>query len=263
MSRLVEPVHALHYHAAFPTRISRTHIRRMTSRREFVEQATLSALGMMMPISDVSSTARELSVPQPRNGFLDLIRMPDRVIVQTTTGNQSLDHHAGESWTYDGTHTNTYGVHTGTNAFCFWQIDRHGISLCADVRSGALGVQLGERTLDVCDIVCRAGREGESAFAAVHSFCRQMCPNPRLPSQPVYGSNDWYWAYGKNSADSVRVDARHIVELSPAGKNRPFVVIDDGWQPGRGKDEAGVGTWDRGNEKFPDLPGLTADIRNI
>lgn len=336
MSRLVEPVRAMYYHAAFPTRIGRTHIRRMTSRREFVEQATLSALGLMMPIPDVSSAARELSVPQPRNGFLDLLRMPDRVIVQTTAGNQSLDHHAGENWTsdagvvittsirtrtlhvalsapstaikrlylrwrgdmagarlimgdaweraygdlewrtwipdrvmpwyfatHDGTHTNTYGVRTGANAFCFWQIDRHGISLCADVRSGALGVQLSERTLDVCDIVCRAGREGESAFGAVHSFCRQMCPNPRLPLQPVYGSNDWYWAYGKNSADSVRVDARHIIELSPAGKNRPFVVIDDGWQPGRGKDETGAGTWDRGNEKFPDMPGLTADIRNI
>ena len=27
----------------------------------------------------------------------------------------------------------------------------------------------------------------------------------------------------------------HIVELSPAGANRPFAVIDDGWQPGRGQ----------------------------
>jgi hypothetical protein len=41
-----------------------------------------------------------------------------------------------------------------------------------------------------------------------------MCPTPRLPSQPVYGSNDWYWVYGKNSADTVRTDAAHIVELS-------------------------------------------------
>jgi alpha-galactosidase len=88
-----------------------------------------------------------------------------------------------------------------------------------------------------------------------------MCPNPRLPSHPVYGSNDWYWAYGNNSADTVRADAQHIVELSPTGGNRPFAVIDDGWQPGRGQDKAGTGTWDRGNEKFPDMPGLAADIR--
>jgi alpha-galactosidase len=87
-----------------------------------------------------------------------------------------------------------------------------------------------------------------------------MCANPRLPHQPVFGSNDWYWAYGKNSADTVLADAHHIVELSPADGNRPFVVIDDGWQPVRGKDKVGVGTWDRGNEKFPDMQGLAADV---
>jgi alpha-galactosidase len=76
----------------------------------------------------------------------------------------------------------------------------------------------------------------------------------------VYGHNDWYWVYGKNSAASVMVDAEHIVELSPPGDNRPYAVIDDGWQPVRGREKAGVGTWDRGNEKFPDMPCLAASI---
>jgi alpha-galactosidase len=163
--------------------------------------------------------------------------------------------------THDGTLTHAYGVRTGARAFCSWQLDPQGITLSADVRSGGAGVQLGERVLDVCDVVCRAGRPGESAFAAIHTFCREMCANPRLPPQPVYGSNDWYWVYGKNSAATVLADAQHIVELSPAGENRPFAVIDDGWQPVRGKDRAGAGSWDRGNEKFPDMPGLAAEIR--
>jgi alpha-galactosidase len=163
--------------------------------------------------------------------------------------------------THDGARTHAYGVRTGPRAFCFWQVDPQGISLWADVRSGGSPLQLGARTLDVCDVVCRAGHDGESSFAALHAFCRQMCPNPRLPSSPVYGSNDWYWAYGKNSADTVRADAQHVAELSPNAANRPFAVIDDGWQPGRGADKAGTGTWDRGNEKFPDMPGLVADIR--
>jgi alpha-galactosidase len=163
--------------------------------------------------------------------------------------------------THDGSLTHAYGVRTGARAFCFWQIDPQGISLWADVRSGGAGVQLGERVLDVCDVVCRAGRQGESAFAAIHTFCHQMCPNPRLPKEPLYGSNDWYWAYGKNSADTVLADAQQIVELSSSGANRPFAVIDDGWQPVRGKDKTGVGTWDRGNEKFPDMPGLAAQVR--
>jgi alpha-galactosidase len=144
--------------------------------------------------------------------------------------------------TYDGNTTNAYGVRTAGNALCFWQMDPAGISLWTDVRSGGVGVQLGERTLDVCDVMCRSGRADESAFAAIHAFCRQMCPSPRLPASPLYGSNDWYWAYGKNSAETVRADTTHVVELSPAGPNRPFVVIDDGWQPGRGADKAGAGT---------------------
>ena len=162
--------------------------------------------------------------------------------------------------TTDGTLTNAYGVRTGANAFCLWYIDPDGISLWADVRSGAAPLVLGRRTLAVCDVVSRPGRPGESAFAAIHAFCRSMCESPRLPAQPVYGSNDWYWAYGKNSAESVLADAAHIVELSPAGTNRPFVVIDDGWQPGRGESRTGAGTWDHANEKFPDLPGLLAAV---
>lgn len=156
--------------------------------------------------------------------------------------------------------THAYGVRTNASAFCFWQADPDGMSLWADVRSGGIGVELGPRVLDVCNVICRPGQAGESAFHALHSFCREMCPGPRLPSVPVYGSNDWYWAYGKNSAETVMADARRMAELSPSGGNRPFIVIDDGWQPGRGSDKAGAGTWNRGNEKFPDMPGLSAEI---
>lgn len=162
--------------------------------------------------------------------------------------------------TFDGGATHAYGVRTGAKAFCFWQVDPQGVSLWADVRSGSTPVQLGERTLDVCDVVSRAGRAGERSFVALRAFCKQMCPNPRLPSEPVYGSNDWYWAYGDNSAQSVRTDAEHIVELSPTGSNRPFMVIDDGWQPERSKDKGGVGTWDHGNEKFGDMHAVASDI---
>jgi alpha-galactosidase len=306
----------------------------MTSRREFIECAALSAIGLVVPVSSATGLTPAAATPPPRRGFLDLLRAPDRVVVQTPTGDQALRHDSGERWTddkgllittavhagalhvalsapavavkrlhlrwrgrmtdtrlilgdawergygdlewrawvpdrvmpwYFATHgrslTHAYGVRTGASAFCFWQVDPQGVSLWADVRSGSVGVHLGERTLDVCDVLCRAGRADESAFAAVHAFCRRMCPNPRLPPQPVYGSNDWYWAYGKNSAETARVDAQTIVELSTAGGNRPFAVIDDGWQPGRGKDKAGAGAWDRGNDKFPDMPGLAADIR--
>lgn len=161
----------------------------------------------------------------------------------------------------DGGLTHAYGVRTGGAALCFWQADSEGISLWADVRSGGSGVRLGERELAACDVVCREGRPDESAFTALHALCARMCAHPRMPSRPVYGHNDWYWAYGNNSAASVLADAHRIVRLSPTGPNRPFTVIDDGWQPERGSARTGRGLWDRGNEKFPDMAKLAAEVR--
>jgi len=163
--------------------------------------------------------------------------------------------------TSDGKTTYGYGVRTGASALCFWQVDPQGISLWIDVRSGGVGVELGARELIACDVVTRAGQPGQSAFSVIRGLCKQMCASARIPAQPVYGSNDWYWAYGRNSAATVLADAQHIVELSPTGGNRPFAVIDDGWQPERGQAKAGVGTWDRGNEKFGDMPALAGAIR--
>ncbi len=159
---------------------------------------------------------------------------------------------------WDGTHTHGYGVRTGPHAFCFWQTDADGISLWADVRSGGVGVKLGPRVLDVCTVVSRAGQPGESPFAALHSFCRQMCPKPRLLSHPIYGHNDWNYAYGSNSAASTLDVTHRIVALAPPGPNRPYIVIDDGWEPaGPGH----AGPWDGSNSKFPDMAGLAAEVK--
>ncbi len=113
-----------------------------------------------------------------------------------------------------------------------------------------------------CEVTCREGSAGESPFAAIHDFCRRMCPAPRLPAAPVYGANDWYYNYGDSSATKILAETALIVELSPTGSNRPFSVIDDGWQPERGENaERFTGQWDRGNARFPDMPGLAAEIR--
>lgn len=159
---------------------------------------------------------------------------------------------------FDGQAAHAYGVRTAPRAFCSWQIDPDGIDLVADVRSGGSPLALGERTLSVCDIVCREGRQGESAFAAVHAFCRVMCRDPRPVPRPIYGSNDWYWAYGHNSRETVAADAQRIAELA-ADANRPFAVIDDGWQPEH-DDRTLAGSWDRGNSKFGDMAGTAAAI---
>lgn len=159
---------------------------------------------------------------------------------------------------YDGKRTHGYGVKTGPNAFSFWTADHQGISLWADVRSGGSPLKLGSRTLHVCDVVCREGKSGESSFAATQAFCKQMSPKPRLAGHPVYGTNDWNFAYGNNSADLIMGVSQTVSDLSDNRENRPYSVIDDGWSQGG----LGHGPW-LGNEKFGDMGALAAKLKGL
>jgi alpha-galactosidase len=157
----------------------------------------------------------------------------------------------------EGRRTHACGVKTAPGAFCFWQVDTAGISLWLDVRNGGQGVLLGARELRAATIVASSYAD-ISAFAATHQFCRRMCEKPRLPAAPVYGGNNWYYAYGHSSADDIRHDSERIAALATSRANPPFMVIDDGWQP-----NPTAGPWSRGNARFPDMPRLAAKMRNI
>ena len=176
---------------------------------------------------------------------------------------QPLDAKREMPWYFlasDGRTTHGYGVMTQPAAMCAWRAGADGITLTADVRCGGAGVLLGARRLVVCDVTSRRGKPGETPFEAARAFCRQMCPAPRLPKEPVYGFNDWYCDYGKNSAESVLYYAAFVARLAPKGTNRPFMVVDDGWQATGGGTGHG-GPWDRGNANFPSMPGLADGIR--
>ena len=149
--------------------------------------------------------------------------------------------------TWDGALCHGYGVKTSAGALCFWQVDGEGVSLWLDLSNGGEGVQLGSRRLHAATIVSRAGKRDETAFESARAFCRIMCDKPRLPSAPLYGSNDWYYAYGKNSAEQTVRDAELMAELSSGLPARPFTVIDDGW---------------RDSARFPDMRGVAAAIRD-
>jgi len=147
--------------------------------------------------------------------------------------------------TFDGTSTHGYGLKTGANALAFWQCDPEGISLWLDVRNGGNGVLLAGRTLQMATIVTRKGHAGEDAFTSARAFCRAMSTRPLLQSPPVYGSNDWYYAYGKSSAVQILRDAALMAELAPSTTVRPFTVIDGGWE---------------NNPEFPDMAELAKNI---
>jgi alpha-galactosidase len=158
---------------------------------------------------------------------------------------------------------NGFGVRTGCNALCYWQVSADELRLTLDVRSGGTGVLLGERTLRAAEIVTRSGKEGESAFTAMRAFCRQMCPRPRLWKTPVYGINDWYFAYGQNSAALILDHVALMAPLAAQNAVRPYCVIDAGWYtmaPTRPADGAWGDDFTRANERFGDMAALAGKI---
>jgi alpha-galactosidase len=154
---------------------------------------------------------------------------------------------------------NGYGVKTGASAICCWQADDGGITLWLDVSNGGGGVELGARRLQAATIVARKGRAGESPLDAARAFCRAMCETPIVTAQPIYGSNNWYYAYGKNtSSASILKDAALMAELMPASPaNRPFVVIDMGW----GAAPEGAGPVTQFAAGYPDMADLARQMR--
>jgi alpha-galactosidase len=139
-----------------------------------------------------------------------------------------------------------YGVKTGAGSLCFWQLDPDGVSLWLNVSNGGSGVELGERELLAATIVSRRGEPGEKPAVAAAAFCGMMCEGPRTGPRFLYGTNDWYYAYGKNTAQGIIGDAELIASVSPSNTERPFTVIDDGW---------------KNKAAYPDMAALAQAIR--
>jgi alpha-galactosidase len=116
------------------------------------------------------------------------------------------------------------------NAFATWQYDTKGVTLWLDIRNGGDGTYLNGRMLECATVVFKDYR-GISAYKSVQEFCRVLSPNPYLPEHKVYGSNNWYYAYGKSSHEEIVADTKLVAEMCKDLENIPYMVIDDGWQP--------------------------------
>lgn len=141
----------------------------------------------------------------------------------------------------------------------FWQVDSMGMTLFMDVRCGGNGVKLGGRKLEVAEVLGTKFLNCTS-FEALSDFCGDMCTDPILPTYPVYGSNNWYYAYGDSSEEEILSDTDYIVKLTEGIKNRPYMVIDDCWQEHHRLNEYNGGPWTKGNEKFPDMKALAEKL---
>lgn len=155
--------------------------------------------------------------------------------------------------------TSCYGVKVRPSALCFWQADSEGLTLVLDVRSGGDGVILNGRILEAAEIIASHMQECTS-FEALSEFCGEMCPDPIFPDHTVYGSNNWYYAYGNSSQEEILQDCDYLLSLTEGTSNKPYMVIDDCWQEHHRLDEYNGGPWREGNRKFPDMKGLADQL---
>ncbi|MGZ3752505.1 MAG: hypothetical protein ACXVAU_14585, partial [Mucilaginibacter sp.] len=166
----------------------------------------------------------------------------------------------------DGKVSACFGVKTGCNSICWWAVKNEGMELTLNTQSGGVGVHLGERKLHAADVITSISLETENAFATTQRFCKLMCPVSRLPKQPVYGINDWYFAYGKNSAKLINEITALMTDLAPDTNNRPFSVIDAGWakySPMLPGDGGFMDDFSIPNDKFKDMHKMALDIDKL
>lgn len=165
----------------------------------------------------------------------------------------------GSDTVRDMTHRRTecFGVKTRPAAFCLWRYAKDEVELVLDIRNGGRGVVLGERTLTVAEILF-ADYENIAAYDAACRFARLMCPSPRLPDAPVFGFNDWYFAYGANDKDLIYRSAQMLAKRCADYESKPYIVIDDGWQI-----HPTDGPWNIPSEKFGDMAELARRISDL
>ena len=152
-----------------------------------------------------------------------------------------------------------FGVKVRGGAMALWSVDEKGVNLWLDLRCGAQGVLLNGRTVEAACVVSKE-YDGISAFLAAQDFCKVMCTDPIFAAEPIYGGNNWYYAYGKSSHEEIVADSRYIAALCEGLTPRPYMVIDDGWEimhlnPGNS------GPWTSGNAKYPDMKNLADEMR--
>lgn len=159
-----------------------------------------------------------------------------------------------------------FGVETQPDALCFWKCSGNKILLTIDVRNGSLPLQLNGRTLNACTVVSE--EYNSDTYLSIHSFCKKMCKNPRLPDRAVYGGNDWYCNYGNNSYEKILKHTRRVVECSPKNAPKPYMVIDDGWeichhQSADDNEYFNGGPWKYCNNNFGDMQKVAEKIEKI
>jgi alpha-galactosidase len=121
---------------------------------------------------------------------------------------------------------------------------------------------LNQRRLKLATLRTRAPRGDETPWQAARAFARRLAvEKPRTFDAPVYGSNNWCYAYGKINRAGVLADARCTAEWAGTTDNRPCMLIDDGWEVAHCDGRYNGGPWHACNRNFDDMGALAAEMR--
>ena len=149
-----------------------------------------------------------------------------------------------------------FGVKTRPHAFVSFRYTMRELCAVLDCRNGGGGVELGGREVCLAQFVLKEYKNTDD-FDALCDFCGLLCPDPILPDAPVFGNNNWYYAYGKSSREEILADARMTAELAKGLPAPAYEVIDDGWQL-----HSCAGPW-LPNAKFGDMKTLADEIHAL
>lgn len=151
--------------------------------------------------------------------------------------------------------TYCFGVKTQPNAFVCFFYDESGVTAKIDCRNGGGGVNLAGRTVKLCTFVF--AQYALPPYESLCRYCKTLCDAPLLPKEKIYGGNNWYYAYGESSYTENVSDAKLQAELAEGIDNRPFMVIDDGWEI-----DGFLGPYEP-NEKYGDMKALAEEIKSL
>ena len=228
---------------------------------------------------DVRITAKDFAVKIASNGsgvsFIKLIF--DENIKDSLVLSDHWERAYGDlSWHYpsdnekmpwyfaakNGDSIKCFGVKTGCDSFCRWEIEDGCPALVIDVRNGLMPV-IPDGLLEAC-VICYNEYSCDE-FRALCDFCKKMCDAPRLPDRQIFGGNDWYCCYGDNSYEKIMNHTKRIVECSKGCGLAPFMVIDDGWQlchhqSDNDEEYYNGGPWRFPNGNFRNMKAMAEDI---
>lgn len=163
----------------------------------------------------------------------------------------------------DDKETLCFGVKTGTHSIAYWEVENGRVHLFLNTQNGGMGVLLGDRILPAAEIISTRSRDGERGFETARRFCHSLCDKARKVKKPVYGINDWYFAYGNNSSDLILEHTRLLAPLATS-YNKPFSVIDAGWaikSPLHLDDCCWGDNFSQSNSKFGNMGKLADQIK--